>query len=99
METKLGDGQYLDLSRIEKNLSLDTVRNEYLLHSLIHLWLGRQARLRYFSPLNERVYTRLFINDVKDPWMGLLADGAFLGLDGNGVRVSKLQKLERDQSY
>lgn len=58
----------------ESLMSLDTVRNEYLLHAQIHSWFGNGRPLE-LERLNERIYTELFLTPRSDPWLGLAPSG------------------------
>jgi hypothetical protein len=70
----------------EDSMSLDTVRNEYLLHRRVHERLGESATgTMDFDALNEWVYTDLFLTPSKDPWLGLAPSDVYTALDGNGL--------------
>jgi len=71
----------------EQNVALDTVRNEFRMHSKIHEWFARGDRTADFAQLNQRVYTELFLTSASDPWLGL-APAAYTGLEGGGLSVS-----------
>lgn len=73
--------------QFERNVALDSVRNEYLLHSTIHEWFVRGDRTTDFARLNQRVYAELFLTPANDPWMGL-APSVYTGLEGAGMSVS-----------
>jgi hypothetical protein len=72
------------LRDLSSSIALDTVRNEYQLHSQIHGWFlaGEQGEL---PALNERVYAELFLTPSSDPWLGLAAPGAYTALPNAGV--------------
>jgi hypothetical protein len=62
------------------------MRNEFLLRQTLHTWLAQTPALgRDLHELNEQVYSELFLTPRSDPWLGLLPDGVFTGLPGNGV--------------
>ncbi len=71
--------------QFERNMALDTVRNEYLLHSQLHQWFAEQATMASFEQLNQRVYTSLFLTPASDPWLGLRPGDAFAAIEGDGV--------------
>ena len=50
---------------------LDTVRNEYLLHSRLYTWLMADPARHDLEKLNEKVYAKLFLTPNSDPWLGL----------------------------
>jgi hypothetical protein len=70
--------------RLERSISEDTVRNEYVLHAQIHQWLAN-AEAPQLQPLNTRVYAELFLTPSSDPWLGLLEGDAFSALENNGI--------------
>ncbi len=73
------------------SIALDTVRNEYTFHRQIHVWLADAAAKNQkveLDPLNERVYTELFLTPSSDPWLGLMPPDVYTGLDANGVVTS-----------
>jgi hypothetical protein len=72
-------------SQFERSMALDTVRNEYLLHSQLHQWFSEQETLASFEQLNQRVYTSLFLTPASDPWLGLRSGDAFAAIEGDGV--------------
>lgn len=71
---------------LQGTISLDTVRNEYLLHRRIHDWFAAR-QVGELDPFNERVYAELFLTPSSDPWLGLLP-GAYTALENDGVVVS-----------
>ncbi|HET9788994.1 MAG TPA: hypothetical protein VFP47_17795 [Pyrinomonadaceae bacterium] len=73
------------VSKLEMNIALDTVRNEYLLHPKIHAWLTLNS-LRNVDVLNERVYAELFLTPASDPWLGLFAPDTYTALENSGIR-------------
>lgn len=77
------------MENFQSNIALDTVRNEYLLHTKVHAWL---LNLKYFNDLdslNEKVYAELFMTPRSDPWLGLVAPDAYTGLENGGVISSR----------
>jgi len=69
------------------SIALDTVRNEYLLHSQIHAWLGSTNLYQHLDQLNDRVYAELFLTPKSDPWLGLVPANTYTGLDREGLLV------------
>jgi hypothetical protein len=53
--------------KFEAMMALDTVRNEYLLHSQLHQWFVQGNTTRDVAVLNERVYAQLFLTPSSDP--------------------------------
>jgi hypothetical protein len=73
------------LRNLQRSIAEDTVRNEYLLHSQIHQWLGRITTPPDVDQLNTKVYTELFLTPDSDPWLGLVPANTFTGLENNGL--------------
>jgi hypothetical protein len=65
-----------------KLVGFDTVRNEYVLHAVLHRWLGLPGddRVPNLDAFNEKVYDELFLTPRSDPWLGLAAPETFLAL-------------------
>jgi hypothetical protein len=73
-------------SVFEAAMALDTVRNEYTLHSQIHDWFIRRAQTQAIDALNTKVYAELFLTPQSDPWLGLLPSNSYSAIDGEGIR-------------
>lgn len=65
------------------NIAVDTVRNEYALHSQIHRWLAAAPVER--EAFNDRVYAELFLMPRSDPWLGLAQPDVFAALPNGGL--------------
>ncbi len=65
------------IRNLQENIALDTVRNEYLLHTRIHEWLLQSCE---WETLNDRIYSELFLTPKSDPWLGLNIQD-FTGVD------------------
>ena len=74
--------------KLEMNIALDTVRNEYLLHTKLYAWLvadpNRFDRID-LDALNKKVYAELFLTPASDPWLGLFSPETYLALEGAGI--------------
>lgn len=72
----------------EASIALDTVRNEYLRHGVLHHWLAENpnAALEQF---NKRVYAELFQTPDSDPWLGLLPAEVYTGIVNDGITTSR----------
>jgi hypothetical protein len=69
----------------ENSMSLDTVRNEYLLHRRIHERFAEgAAETTDANTLNEWVYAELFLTPSSDPWLGLAPRDVYTALEGDG---------------
>ena len=73
------------LQRLQLNIALDTVRNEYLLHTKLYAWLITDRGRSDVNELNKKVYAELFLTPATDPWLGLLSPEVYTALDGGGV--------------
>jgi hypothetical protein len=78
-----------DLARLLKNfqelVALDTVRNEYLMHTELYTWLMRDPVRDDLEKLNEQVYAKLFLTPRSDPWLGLFSADVYTALDNGGI--------------
>jgi hypothetical protein len=71
----------------ETSMAIDSIRNEYLLHSQLHRWFAEAApETTNLDRLNRRVYDQLFLTPAQDPWLGLVGPDAFSAIDGDGIR-------------
>jgi hypothetical protein len=71
--------------RLQQNIALDTVRNEYDLHRRIHEWFVSEGPPQDLAAFNERVYAELFLTPSSDPWLGMLDREVYTGLTDAGV--------------
>ena len=73
------------LQKFQELIALDTVRNEYLLHSKLYTWLAKDPVRDDVEKLNEQVYAKLFLTPGSDPWLGLFSTDVYTALDNGGV--------------
>jgi hypothetical protein len=73
------------IAKLQTNIALDTVRNEYLLHTKLYAWLIADRQRSDLATLNKRVYAELFLTPASDPWLGLFSPEVYAALDGGGV--------------
>lgn len=73
------------LRKFQDLIALDTVRNEYLLHSTLYTWLMSDPARGDVEKLNEKVYASLFLTPNSDPWLGLFSTDVYTALDNGGV--------------
>jgi hypothetical protein len=79
----------------ENSISLDTVRNEYLLHRRIHeAFVDGQPETANVDSLNEWVYAELFLTPSSDPWLGLAPPDVYTALEGDGLRDGSFEASE-----
>ena len=74
------------VQKLQMNIALDTVRNEYLLHNKLYGWLIGDQRRSNVDALNKKVYAELFLTPASDPWLGLYSPETYVALEGGGVR-------------
>ncbi|AFY42805.1 hypothetical protein [Nostoc sp. PCC 7107] len=74
------------VNKFETLMALDTVRNEYMLHSQIHQWFMQDAQTSNLAELNDKVYAQLFLTPSSDPWLGLLPNDGYSAIDNDGLR-------------
>ncbi len=74
------------VSNFERYIALDTVRNEYLMHTKLHAWLLSSRLRNNLDAFNERVYKELFLTPRNDPWLGLFSPDTYTALDGGGLK-------------
>jgi hypothetical protein len=77
------------IGNFQSLIALDSVRNEYVLHTKIHTWLIADSSRDNVNALNEKVYAQLFLTPPSDPWLGLLSPEVYTALEGGGVTASK----------
>jgi hypothetical protein len=69
----------------EDSMTLDTVRNEYLLHRRIHERFADENIMTVDADtLNEWVYAELFLTPSSDPWLGLAPNDVYTALEKDG---------------
>ena len=73
------------LRKFQQLIALDTVRNEYVLHSKLYTWLMRDPAREDLQKLNQKVYAGLFRTPASDPWLGLFSTDVYTALDNGGV--------------
>jgi len=73
------------LQKFQLTVALDTVRNEYKLHSQLYAWLATDRGRSTVDTMNEKVYAELFLTPKSDPWLGLLPMDTYTGLENAGV--------------
>jgi hypothetical protein len=73
------------LRNLERTISEDTVRNEYLFHSKIHEWLAAETVTPAVDTFNSKIYAELFLTPDSDPWLGLAQPDICTALENNGL--------------
>lgn len=73
------------IEKLELNIALDSVRNEYLLHPKLHAWLASGLASKDLNAFNEKVYAELFLTPKSDPWLGLFSPEVYTALESAGV--------------
>jgi len=72
-------------AKFQELIALDTVRNEYLMHTKLYTWLMKDPVRDDVEKLNEKVYESLFLTPSSDPWLGLFSPEVYTALDNGGV--------------
>ncbi|AFY91365.1 hypothetical protein [Chamaesiphon minutus] len=73
------------VTKFQKLMAIDSIRNEYLLHSQLHQWLMGNRFPVDIETLNTRVYDRLFLTPKSDRWLGLMPGDGYTGIDRDGI--------------
>jgi hypothetical protein len=74
------------VDKFQKLIAIDSIRNEYLLHSQLHQWsIGSRFASMDVESLNTRVYDRLFLTPKSDRWLGLMPGDGYTGIDRDGI--------------
>ncbi len=83
---KLGKDQSLAVvvDRLRTAVAKDTVINRYVLHDAVRSWLA--AGVSDAAVVQDRLYDELFLTPKADPWLGLVDEGAYVGVDAGGIR-------------
>ncbi|HEY9811431.1 MAG TPA: hypothetical protein V6D13_19055 [Halomicronema sp.] len=94
MQSKNSNYQNLEnlqkvLPNFERNIALDTVRNEYLFHRQLHQWFINGQSTNNLENLNQRVYAELFLTPSSDPWLGLMPVDSYTGIENDGMLRTK----------
>lgn len=74
------------IAGLERSVALDTVRNEFVLHTRIHEWFANGGVPADLVVLNGRVYAELFLTPGSDPWLGLFPKDGYSGIENDGVK-------------
>lgn len=74
------------VKNFETVMAIDTVRNEYMLHSQIHQWFVEGNQTQDVAILNEKVYAQLFLTPSSDPWLGLAPKDIFSAIENDGMK-------------
>jgi hypothetical protein len=72
------------LDNFERNIAIDTARNEWNFHAPLHQWFATRE-VNDFESLNRMVYDKLFLTPQSDPWLGLSSAGIYTGLTDGGL--------------
>ncbi len=74
------------VENFERYIALDTVRNQYLMHTRLYAWLMSNRFRNDLEGLNEKVYKEMFLTPRSDPWLGLFSPDTYTALENNGVQ-------------
>ena len=73
------------LENLQMNIAMDTVRNQYLMHTKLYAWLIADPIRSDLEALNKKVYAELFLTPASDPWLGLYSPDTYMALEGGGI--------------
>ena len=73
------------VEKLEMHIALDTVRNEYMLHTKLHAWLIADRLRSDLDAFNDKVYAELFLTPASDPWLGLFESSTYVALENGGI--------------
>lgn len=73
------------LARLQLNVALDTVRNEYLMRIKLYAWMLQDRGRSDLDSFNDKVYAELFLTPASDPWLGLFTADTYMALEDGGV--------------
>ncbi len=76
---------YSLIDKFQEAVALDTVRNEYLMHTKLYVWLMNDPVRNDIEKLNTKVYDLLFLTPNYDPWLGLFSPEVYTALDNGGI--------------
>jgi hypothetical protein len=74
------------VAKFQQSVALDTVRNEYMLHTKLYAWFVDDRGRSTLDKFNEKVYAELFLTPRSDPWLGLLPSDVYTGIENGGVK-------------
>jgi hypothetical protein len=77
------------LQKFQQSIALDTVRNEYMLHTKLYGWLLSDPSRNDVDKLNEKVYAELFLTPRSDAWLGLFSPDVYTALEHGGLRENE----------
>jgi hypothetical protein len=73
------------IEKFHNSVALDTVRNEYRMHTRLLAWLTNNTLRADVDKFNDKVYAELFFTPKTDPWLGLLMPDSYTAIDNSGV--------------
>jgi len=74
------------IDKLQMNVALDTVRNEYLMRTKLYVWMIEDRGRSDLETFNEKVYAELFLTPASDPWLGLFTADTYVALEGGGIK-------------
>jgi hypothetical protein len=74
------------IDKLQMNIALDTVRNDYLMRTKLYAWLIEDRGRSDLETFNQKVYAELFLTPASDPWLGLFTPDTYVALEGGGIR-------------
>ena len=74
------------VANLQRAIAIDTARNEFLYHQILHQWFISGDKTADLEALNAAVYAELFLTPRSDPWLGLVTPDAYVAIDDEGIR-------------
>ncbi len=73
------------MHNLQDSIALDSVKNEYEMHTKIYEWMIAEKTPVVLKDFNEKVYADLFLTPSADKWLGLVPADTFSALDNDGL--------------
>lgn len=73
------------LEKFQQSVAMDTVRNDYLLHTKLYGQLLADHGRSSVDTFNEKVYAELFMTPRSDPWLGLMMPDTYTAIENGGI--------------
>ena len=73
------------VEKLQLNVAMDSVRNEYLMRTKVYALLVEDRGRSDLESFNEKVYAELFLTPASDPWLGLFTADTYMALEDGGV--------------
>lgn len=85
---------FAGMKKLSESIALDTVKNEFALHRVIHEHMAKQPTWDRDN-LVTYVYASIFLSPLDDPWYGLSQPDVYAALPQNGRHDAVTQNARR----